>query len=377
MDKYIFPREDKGAETFSKFNKQILLSQYNFLKTISDINFKYILCDRYDDFILVFDKKQVEIHQVKCRDPGLNKFTLNQITRKQKEQAKSILDKLIDNHKRFEKVKYEVKKLVLLTDGELNNELIYIHKYNIHEFKDEAEKDRIYGEIESICDRLSKNIGVDFNKTIFQKLQFHGRQGSNEQLINMIKNEIREIIKNYTLSEVIEIELPDITFEKLYLRFIEATENQSLEGSKIYKEDLFKILIDLTKKGINLNKSLYEDLVFKMASAQFDMDEINNAKMKIVEKFNIFAFSSSLPNIRKDLDELENILKKELYNIQKKNLGILNSRELDELYKNHINNLVNNLGDDFALTLNHSKKYLTGIFYENICLCHFDWIKRD
>lgn len=376
MDRYLLPRDSSGAKRFAGYNLQILYSIKHYLKNIFNQEFDHIKCECFDDFIITLRNNNIEIYQSKTRKSGTKRLSIKEVIRKEKVTKLSILEELIENHNRFESEGFKVSKLVLLTDSDAYKDLVSINKYNESNFVDEKEKVKILTEIDDLFEKLMDSCKFEVTKELLKKLRFYDRHGTKEQVTAQIKQTILDIIKEKTNKEIIDLRLPNNIFEKLYNIFSDATSEEDLNKSVIYKKKIYDILADyLTEENheITLIKKM-GDLEFKMGRSKLSKEEVWKANEYIIKKFNVFAIFSSYSDYRKDLDELKDIIILELNKIQKKNLGKISPLDLDVLYKRKIDDVIERIYSSIRLSKHQAINFAYGVFYENAKKCIFNWI---
>ena len=376
MDKYLLPRDSSGAKSFAGYNLQILYSIKHYLKKIFNPEFDHIKCECFDDFVIAFKNKNVEIFQSKTRISGTRRFSISELTKKEKETSLSILEELIENHDRFEGAGFNVNKLVFLTDSDSYKDLVSINKYNEDNFVDENEKVKILTKIDELFEKLIDSCKFEVTKEILKKLRFYDRHGTKEQVIDQIKQTIIEIIKEKTSREIIDLRLPNNIFAKLYTIFSDSTSEDDLLKSVIEKKKIYEILADYIteeEQEIGLIKKL-KDLGFKMGKSDLSKEEFRKAEVYIIKKFNVFTTFSSNSEYRKDLEELKDIIILEINKIQKYYLGKISPLELDVLYKRKIEEVIERMCSSIRLAKHQAINFAYGTFYENVKECIFNWI---
>ncbi len=305
MNDDFLPKENKGAEVYSRFRNQILISIKHYLNSIDDPNFENIICDHYDDFILQYKNRCVKICQVKCHESGQRRLSIAEITKKEKINNESIIEKLFRNHHDFENNGYLVSEIILLTNGDFYSDLVQIQKFNEQRFKNQNEKELITKKIKSYYDELNNRTNLDVTKEIFSKLRFFDRQGEINDLENIIKSKLIEFINYNTNIKNIPADVYNDSYRKILQLFDKATRDTSLDKSIIEKRVIYDVIAEVfNTKAINYYK-IHKLLGFKVGKALFGISFYYNALERIKQKFVLFATYANFSNYRKIIYKLE------------------------------------------------------------------------
>ncbi len=377
MNEGFLPKENKGAEVYSRYRNQILISIKHYLSSIDELDFEKIICDHYDDFILQYKNRRVKICQVKCHESGQKRLSIATITKKGSSEDESILEKLIRNHFDFQNNGYLVSEIVLLTNGDLLSDLAQIQKFNVGIFRDQNEKESLTQKIKFHYDDLKKRSDLEITDEIFKKLRFIDRQGEVDDLENIIKSKLIDFINYNTSIKKIPPDIYIDCYNKILQYFDKATRNTSRDESSIEKRVIFDVIAEVLSKKEMEFYITHKLLGFKVGKANFGKNFYYDALDKIKEKYIIFATYANFSNFREIVNKLDQNILNDLSRIQYEYLGNINPVEINKLYYDKIELLVNNLPNNFQINKELVMKYAEGRFFEYIEECPLKWVKSE